>query len=127
MKRRRGPVFSYEDHEQMKLVEWLTLKGIKHFCVPNEAAFKAARNKGGMWKKLEAMGCLPGAPDIVLIDMPPGNPAPVAIEMKRGGDRPGVLTDNQKAVHADMHEAGWIVPVGYGIDDIIDKVLGLGY
>lgn len=118
---------SREEHEQAMLVQWMNLKRIKFFSVPNEAALRAARNRFGMMNKMKATGLTPGAPDLVLITPPPKLPGfHVAIEMKRGGPRPGVVSDNQREIHWHMEESKWKVLIG-DFDSVRKQMEGLGW
>lgn len=64
-----------EAQEQAALVQWLRLKGYKHFRVPNETYTKSWKQKAVN----KALGVVPGVPDIFVVT-PTGL---VAIEMKR--------------------------------------------
>lgn len=127
--RRNGnaPMVPLEDAEQIMLVQWLALHGIKFFSVPNEAALKSARSRYALMQKLFAMGLLKGAPDLVLITPPPSMNCHVAIEMKRGAPKAGKVSENQRSVHLDMRQDNWGVLVAYGCDDAIKQLTELGY
>lgn len=65
-----------EEEEQVRLVEWLQLKGIHHFRVPNETYTDSWTQKA----KNKALGVVAGVPDIFILFRGHGL---VAIEMKR--------------------------------------------
>lgn len=68
-----------EDQEQMALVSWLKMKGIRHFSIPNGGL----RNKV-IAGKLKAQGVVPGVPDLTIWPPPNCPSMPVLfIEMKR--------------------------------------------
>lgn len=119
---RRGS--AKESGEQKVVVDWLRLKGIGVFSVPNGAVI-GGHNKWALVNKLKNEGLLPGAPDLVLINRSPAGYLPVAIEMKRA--RGGVLSDDQKTVIRQLQLAGWVVLVPEGAADAIAKLEAMGF
>ncbi len=111
-----------EYDEQVALVTWLQLAGIRFFAVPNGAYFQG---RGRTWKTLERAGASSGVPDLVLVDLAPDAGRPVAIEMKRTRD--SRVSNEQKEWHRAMEERGWIVLVGFGAGDAQRKLESLGY
>ena len=130
MSKRQSP----EHDAQAALVEWLRLRGVGVFAVPNGASLGTRRGVskeqrgrivGQQMRKLKAEGLELGAPDLVLHRLCRccAQPRPIAIEMKA----PGVKTvpPEQRAVHADLEAHGWHVVVGSGFDDARRKVEAL--
>ena len=78
-----------------------------------------------MLSRMKSEGMLKGAPDLILINQPPGSPGPVAIEMKRL--KGGALSADQVQVIAQMRNAGWIVIVALGAQQAITALEGLGF
>lgn len=126
--RRRAKPVQHEAAEQRAFVEWLELKGIPFFAVPNgshlSGSSAGARAYNGA--KLKALGVWPGAPDIVIVRMSPNHGKPVAIEMKRG-DGKGVVSAEQRECHSIMRGYGWIVIIAYGAQGAIDAMRSEGY
>ena len=107
-----------ETQEQRLLVDWLRIRRVRFFSVPNGAVL-GGRNRFALLAKLRAEGLLTGAPDLVLIDRAPTTGRPVAVEMKR---RVGALLSNdQIRVHTLMRAAGWDVIVGWGAESAISQ------
>lgn len=113
-----------ETDETRALVGWLRIRGIRHFAVPNGMPV-GGRNPAATIGRLKAEGLLPGAPDLVLIDLAPATLQPVAVEMKRRGG--GRLSAAQRKVIESMEEAGWIVIVAHGVLDAITELQMVGY
>lgn len=64
-----------EAQEQKAFVQYLRIKGYKHFRVPNETFTRSWKQKANN----KALGVVPGVPDIFVI----ANKRLIAIEMKR--------------------------------------------
>lgn len=84
------------------------------FAVPN----------GGLRHKREAIrlkaeGVLPGVPDLVIAE-PRSVYHGLYVEMKRR--KGGRLTEDQEKVHAQLRARGYAVMVGYGVDDVWDRI-----
>lgn len=122
-----------EEQEQMAFVQWLHLKGYRHFRVPNETYTKSFKQKA----KNKALGVSSGVPDLfVLIPntgairmylaeidrgghadyLPPKNRL-IAIEMKR--KKGGTTSTNQKQWLKTLNEAGIQSVVCKGCDEAI--------
>jgi len=85
-----------EAEEQAVFVQWLRLKKIHHFRVPNETYTKSWKQKA----MNKALGVSSGVPDLFLIV----NGQMIAIEMKRL--KGGKTTPNQKEWLARLNAAG---------------------
>lgn len=120
-KPKRGRSRQLEHSEQVTLCQWLRLRRVLFFAVPNGAR----RNpRQAAWLKSE--GLVAGAPDIVLVPPAPNDGARhVAIELKR--ENGGVVSPAQKEMHAAMSVRGWIVLVAHGASHAIEQLEGLGF
>lgn len=76
----------YEEEEQIALIQYLEIKGIKYTAIPNSTYTKSWKQK----KKNKDMGLNPGLPDLLLI-LPKKL---LFIEMKR--IKGGVVSKHQK-------------------------------
>lgn len=108
-----------EDAEQKALVKHLRLHRIAVMSVPNEGKRSVAGHR-----RMEALGRLKGAPDLVLLTLAPKDGLPVAIEMKGGG---GSVAPAQKKAHATMRAEGWHVAVCWSCREAVEFLRGLGY
>ena len=117
-----------EHDEQKAVVFWLRSHGVECFAVPNGVSLGRNRKRNAITiSKLKGEGFLPGAPDLILLDRcrcGGHEPAPVAIEMKRGKEKPDA---HQISVHQRMTACGWHVIVGQGCTDAVAKLVGLGF
>lgn len=111
-----------EHNHQRFVVEWLRMRGVGVFSVPNGGII-GGRNKWGLLTKMKAEGMLPGAPDLVLMKLSTAG-RPVAVEMKSQWGR---LSTDQLVVHREMEKGGWVVVVGHGADDAITQLEALGF
>jgi len=111
-----------EEAEQMALVQWLELHGIKYTHVPNEGKHKVQYRA-----KQKRLGVKAGVPDILIFDRPPACPDNVgaAIELKRR--KGGTLTAEQKKWLEVLSQKGWAVAVCRGADEAIKFLESLGY
>lgn len=111
----------YEHVEQVALVRWLELCGIRFFAVPMGGHRHAA-----VGKALKSEGARKGVPDLILVDLAPERGQPVAIEMKRS--RGGQVKPHQREWHEAMTERGWIVLVAEGARhaEAMLRILGYG-
>jgi len=123
-KKTRKPQTPRETDEQAVLVEYLRLRGLEVFSVPNGAII-GGRSKWALLAKLKREGLLAGAPDLVLVQRAPATGRPVCIEMKRR--KTGKVSKNQKAVLPLFVRAGWHVIVARGAQDALDSLAQLGY
>ncbi len=118
----KRPPVPFEDDEQKALVQWLTIRGVMFFAVPNESGRSNAWARAS-WRK--SMGVRSGAPDLVIIDRAAGpHCRPVAVEMKR--QRGSKTSDAQLQMHADMRARGWLVIVAKGANDAIEQLAAAG-
>lgn len=113
-----------ESDEQRTVVDWCKLMGVGVFAVPNGVKLV------GPWRHAQVQrakqtGMLPGAPDLVLIDLAPLTRQPVAVEVKRA--KQGRVSEAQEQVHALMRAAGWLIIVARGANEAIEKLRALGY
>lgn len=110
---RKLEVIPSEDDEQMRLVQWLQLKDIPHFRVPNETYTTSWKQKG----KNKALGVVPGVPDIFILFRKRGL---IAIEMKR--IKRSKTSAAQLAWIEALNEAEVPAHVCYGADDAITLI-----
>lgn len=103
-----------EHDEQAIVVNWLALRRIGCFAVPNGAII-GGRNKFGLLTKLRKEGMRPGAPDLILTRLSPSG-KPVAIEMKAPK---GKLSVDQCGMRDEFTREGWVYLVANGADDAI--------
>jgi VRR-NUC domain len=113
---------SSESDQQKTLVQWLRLKKITHFAVPNENMYSgvirnllpkvtSGRVIGMMENKLQSMGKRKGVSDLVILL--PGARA-VFIEMKK--DRGSKTSDEQKAWQSEVQGLGFEAHICKGVD-----------
>jgi len=114
-----------ESAEQRIVVDWCHAYGIEVFAVPNGLWLGKGKGRFARISAAKAQGMLPGAPDLVLVDLAPASRRPVALELKRA--KGGRLTSSQVLVHSRMSVAGWHIVVAHGADEAIDALRGLGY
>jgi len=104
------------EHEiQAAFVQWLRLKKIWHFAVPN--ALKVGGVK--LMAYLKAEGLTAGVPDLI-IPYRTKEYGSLAIEMKRRG---GTVKDNQKEWHEFLRGQGYRVVVCYSADEAIAETI----
>jgi len=113
-----------ESVDQRALVEWMDLKGIRYFSVPN-GFIAGGMNKWAMLARLRAEGMKAGAPDLILVDRANTDGMPVAVEMKRL--RGGQLSPEQVAMLAAMRTAGWHIIIAPGLQSAITQLEELGF
>lgn len=104
-----------EEQEQMAFVQWLALKHIDHFRVPNETFTKSWNQK----RKNKALGVSSGVPDLFVILPKPYNRL-VAIEMKR--IKGGVTSESQKIWLHKLNAARVEAVVCKGCDEAIEFI-----
>lgn len=107
-----NPYIPTEAEEQATFVQWLRLKKIYHFRVPNETYTKSWKQKA----MNKALGVSSGVPDLFLIV----NGQMIAIEMKR--IKGGKTTPNQKEWLARLNAAGCEAVVCNGAKEAIAYV-----
>lgn len=110
-----------EHYHQIEVVNWLRFRGHIVFSVPNLGQRSFATTN-----YLRSEGMTAGAPDLIVVTAPPNNVAAhVAIEMKR--DERAKISAEQKFIHGQMRDAGWIVIIGTGSKNAIEQLQALGY
>lgn len=101
-----------EDEEQSVVVNYLRLKGIPHFHVPNSTYTKSWSQK----RKNKMMGVSPGVPDIFFFV----GGKPYAIELKRR--KMGVVSSHQKEWLETLNNNGVQAIVAKGADAAIEFI-----
>jgi len=109
-----------EGDEQAKVVEWLDLRRVRYFSVPNEA-----KRSWQLIKKLKLQGLKAGVPDLIFITPAPCDGLPVALEMKRV--KGSKTSDDQKAQHVIFTSQGWHMLIALGARSAIEQLRALGY
>lgn len=104
-----------EQEEQIALVEYLNLKNIPHFRVPNETYTKSWNQK----RLNKVLGVQPGVPDLFVIF----NNQMKAVELKR--KKGGVTSEAQKEWIKKLNEAGVPAQVCKGCDEAIKFIEGV--
>lgn len=107
--RRMASLIPTEDAEQAAFVQWLRLKRLPHFHVPNSTYTKSWKQKA----KNKALGVVPGVPDIFVVV---GGKL-VAVEMKR--TKGGVVSASQIEWLKTLESAGVAGRVCKGADEAI--------
>lgn len=102
-------VLPTEQSEQIALVQYLSLKRIPHFRVPNETYTKSWNQK----RLNKAMGVRPGIPDLFAIV----SNRLIGIELKRA--KGGVVSAAQKEWIKRLNHAGVLTKVCKGCDEAI--------
>lgn len=103
-----------EDEEQATLVQYLQLKGIKHFRVPSETYTTSWKQKA----KNKALGVVKGVPDMFVLT----NTGLIAIEMKRASRSLSTVSPEQKDWITSLNDAGVASYVAYGAGQAIEIV-----
>lgn len=111
-------VFS-EHTEQKIIVEALRASGICFAAIPN-----GGKRAKGTARKLKLEGLAPGMPDLLIFD-PVAGFVGCALEMKRS--KGGRLSPVQKKWLKNLEARNWHCIVGFGADDAIQKLRGVGY
>ena len=106
-----------EEQEQIKLVVWLTGKGIKHFAIPNGG--KRSLSEGVRFKRC---GVKKGVPDLC-IPIPSGSYHGLYIELKR--EEGGRLSEEQMHWLAFLNDQGYYAQVARGFEEA--KIIVLEY
>lgn len=107
---RPDSVLKTEHEEQREYVRWFrqTYPGVRIMAIPNGGA-RSAATAG----RLKAEGVSPGVPDLFI-------PAwGLWVEMKRA--KGGKVSPEQKEWHAYLAEVGYLIIIGYGCPDAIQK------
>lgn len=118
MPKTQGAAVMSEAEEQAAVVQYLELKGIPFYHVPNER--KCSPQAGA---RLKAQGVRPGVPDLC-IPVPSGKYHALYIEMKAKGGR---ITEHQRKWIEVLRHYGNFAAVCYGADNamaLIDAYMG---
>ncbi len=120
-KRKRVGDERTEHDEQRDVVRWLRSIGCHPVSPLNGSKLSGGpRERAMQWNKLVGLGASAGVPDLLICQSPY-----VALEMKRV--KGGRVSDEQKVWHKRLAEHGWVVVVGNGASDAIEKLRALGY
>ena len=121
-----------EWQEQQTLVEHLRAAGIKVVHIPNgEARPKVTTASGKTYSptgvKLKKMGVEPNFPDLLITSRVPNwdHVRAVLVEMKR--DAKEKVPAEQLRYHDELRADGFVVLVGYGYDDAVEKLRSAGF
>lgn len=111
-----------EHDEQVLVVRYLRSASHVFCAIPN-----GARTSIRTAVKLKAEGLEKGAPDILIFDAPPNEPAFIgtALEMKR--EKGGHTSDEQKDWHIKLAARGWKIIIGKGAVNALNQLARLGY
>jgi len=108
-----------EYDEQIKLAEYLDMKGYCWCHVPN-----GGNRNPITGKKLKMQGVKPGVPDVLIFDDPTSeytmNFSGIAIELKRSDGNPSDVRDAQKEWLEALEWRNWQTKLAFGADDAID-------
>lgn len=112
-----------EYDEQIKLAEYLDMRGFLWCHVPNGGNRDA---KTGA--KMKRQGVKPGVPDVLIFENPTDisrnlnlqSSRNIAIELKRENGSMSDLSDVQKEWLLDLEKRGWLIKVAFGADDAIE-------
>mgnify|MGYP003646871940 CR=1 FL=1 len=110
-----------ENSEQLVLVRWLRRNRVLFCAVPNGGY--RTRSEASLLKRT---GVSPGVPDILIFDTV-DEYVGCALEMKREGAKMSSVRKEQRQWLSDLAERGWATLIGFGADDAISKLKGLGY
>ena len=110
--------------EQIFLAKKLKAAGILFCAVPN-GGYRQKKEAGN----LKASGVVPGVPDLLIFDVPPGELGKVgcAVEMKREGGKRGSVSEAQREWLQWLEDRNWVSLVGFGWRDAVEKLQALGY
>lgn len=115
-----------EYEEQVKLAEYLDMKGYLWCHVPN-----GGKRNPITGKKLKRQGVKPGVPDVLIFASPMDRQLGVkslksaAIELKRQNGSMSDLRDTQREWLINLQKKGWLTKVAFGADEAIDWLEGL--
>lgn len=102
-----------EYEEQIAFIQYLSLKGLTYFHIPNSTYTKSFNQK----RRNKALGVVPGPPDLFVI-IP--NKIVLGIEMKRV--KGSTTSPNQKEFQKILTDAGLPTYICKGCDAAIDIV-----
>ena len=104
-----------EYEEQIKLAEYLDMKGYCWCHVPNGGNRNAIAGA-----KLKRQGVKPGVPDVLIFDDPCNNSNGIAIELKRSNGRLSDVRETQKEWLANLESEKWLTKIAFGADEAIN-------
>ena len=108
-----------EYEEQVKLAEYLDMKGYLWCHVPN-----GGNRDVRTGAKMKRQGVKPGVPDVLIFDDPTSeytmNFSGIAIELKRSDGNPSDVRDAQKEWLEALEWRNWQTKVAFGADDAIE-------
>lgn len=109
--------------EQVIVVGELARAGYLHCSIPNEG-----KRSPAVARMLKSAGLSPGAPDLLVFDVPPGAPEFVgaAIQMKQPG-APTTVPENQEAWLIALAARGWATQVCWSAPEALAWLASLGY
>jgi len=109
-----------EYEEQIKLAEYLDMKGYCWCHVPNGGNRDA---KTGA--KMKKQGVKPGVPDVLIFDDPCNNSNGIAIELKRSNGRLLDVRESQKEWLKALEWRNWQTKIAFGADEAINFLKNL--
>lgn len=111
-----------ESTDQVAIARYLDYKGILWLHPPNEG-------KRTPWQgaHLKRQGMKSGAPDILILEPPPGHPGArgVLIELKR--ESGGVVSEAQLKFFELAEPLGWMCKVCFGADEALGFLREIGW
>lgn len=106
---KKRSIIPTEHQEQCTLVEWLQLKKIRFFAIPN-GGYRHGREA----KSLEREGVCAGVPDLCIpIPVHPFHGLYIELKRKHGGK----MTDKQGEWMNYLNRVGYVSRVCYGCDE----------
>ena len=108
--------------EQVVVVRELRRAGLLYCAVPNGG--RRDRREAYM---LKASGVVSGVPDLLIFEPTPDGHVGTALEMKREGGRMSNLSKAQRGWLEALSSRGWLVLVGFGAKDALEKLRAAGY
>lgn len=121
-----------EAQEAEILCQWMTLRRIKFFHVPNEG-----RRSWVQAKSMKRQGLVPGVPDYCILSKPTREPVSDLPDIMRGEIQvplwlelkaiDGVTTTSQLEFQIMLRDLGYVVVTCYGADESIEALEQLGY
>lgn len=109
-----------EDQEQLALVNWLRMKGIRFHHSPN-----GGHRHKAVASKMKAQGVSAGFPDLIIFPAINSNLPVLFVEMKR--QRVGTVSEHQKEWLDYLNRAGFPAQVCKGFHDARRFIEGKGY
>lgn len=117
---------------QKAVADYLGTLGLTFIHVVNEQMLFSVLpddRSHALYRELTDRGYSPGFPDLLIFDRPPQKPERkgMALELKRASGSKADLSDNQEEWLKRLKRKGWLVGVGYGVDDAMEKLERAGY